>query len=37
MSGQGYHFAVEKEQADARLACPDELAVLDLTDRLSVV
>jgi hypothetical protein len=34
MSGQGYHFAVGKGQMEALLACPDEQAVLDITDRL---
>jgi hypothetical protein len=34
MSGQGYHFALDQEQADALLACADEMAVLDITERL---
>jgi hypothetical protein len=34
MSGQGYHFAMDKEQADDLVACPDQLAMLDFTDRL---
>lgn len=34
MSGQGYHFAVDEGQVDALLACLDELAVLDITERM---
>jgi hypothetical protein len=34
MSGQGYHFAIGKEQTDALLACQSEEEILDITDHL---
>jgi hypothetical protein len=34
MSGQGYHFAISREQAEALLSCKDPAAILDFTDAL---
>src|SRR3712207_6126417 len=34
MSGQGYHFAIHREQAEALLTCEDTNSILDFTDAL---
>ena len=34
MSGQGYHFAIDHQQADALMACRDALEVLDFAEPL---
>jgi hypothetical protein len=34
VSGQGYHFAIAREQAGTLLECADEMAVLDFTNEL---
>jgi hypothetical protein len=34
VSGQGYHFAIAREKANALLACEDALAILGVADEL---